>query len=1106
MTAETLLSILVRGAALLALVGAGALALRRASAAHRHLAWAVGAAALLALPAISLTMPPIPWAVLPAAAPRPAQSSPRPAIVAPKTADVREPGVAAHSPMTPTPDFAPDVAPASTSSADRPAVAAATSPMPPSPLVVAWLVGALFVALRLVAGARAARRLVARSTSIANARVLAVADEAAARLGAPRTPSVRISDDVDSPITVGALRPHVLLPTSALSWPQEQLRLALLHEFAHVRRRDLLAEFVARLALVVHWANPLAWLAVSRLRIERERACDDLVLRAGHDADEYAGFLVSLARALRPTPTVVAATMAGGPQFERRVEAILDERHSRLAPSAKSVVAFALLASLALSFAACVQPTPTTNEEPKDDVEAAKAASYTKMLENREAQGITGVAQVAPIVVALDGSGQFTSISAALDAAPAGAVIRVGPGTFDERLVVAKAVTIEGAGADKTTIVGPGDAAHPTLRIAGVRGVVVRGLTLTGRGAHVAETLAPGAVVDVSDASVRFENVAVVGGPASGVVIGQGADVEIVGCLVAGVWNNGISVGPAGDHSHRVRIAQCDIRNCWSRGITIGRGNRDVVIEGCRISGASWHGIRYDSAAPTVTGNVIFDNVRSGIYASGTTEGHIEGNLFFENGMSDVSCWLDARDLIEQNWFVNSKREAVAILGASAPVVRKNVFYGCKTALMASGIADGKGPQSQCAGGGAIEDNALCNVGTKFQKPSADGKGVVDAALPEGNKTIDMRFDGEKRPLTRESFGRQAAADGAKPLTFESPWPARPEEAATAPKPEPEDLGGFKPIRFKKIEAKFKSAKGNEDAVTTIARIKADILQIADPERRERGLVDLGDALRSDDPNVARPALASLFELRDVKYDKSRFRADVLRQLASADSGVQTASAYALMQVERDPADRDRVLTIAEATPVPSGGVLHVAMMLSQNRVDGRLADLFVKALAVDDPRRGAMDTANYLRGMWVAPAVEDAVVAAWRRHPTMGGPRETGLWPYIFGQMLPGPRESRVRAIFELIASGDDSARQLTERAITKPVDESARALAAQLAADGIATAPTAALRRTYLDVIKANGGREQVATLRALADNAMVGDDLRALAAKIADELERR
>jgi parallel beta-helix repeat protein len=1216
MTADSLLSILLRGAALSALTLAGVLALRRASAAHRHLAWTIGAVALLLLPAVAWTLPAFDVAVLPAPAAAPAVvASPRP-----------EAPVAAASSVAPAADaalaFVPDEPLPDAAVARAPATASSRSATP-SPFVLVWAAGALVVAIRLSTGARAVRRIVARSEPVRDERVLGIARDMARSFGAG-VPRLRVTGDVEAPLTVGAFRPHVLLPAAALSWSEGELRLALLHEFAHVTRRDLLAEFAARLALAVHWPNPLASVAVRRLRVERERACDDLVLESGHGAREYAGFLVALARALRAVPAraTVAATMAGGPQFEGRVRAILDGAPSRRRPSARTAAAFASLAVALTAFAACVHPTPATPDEV-----AAPA------LDHEDAQG---AAPTAVLTVAADGSGQYTSIAAAVDAAPAGALVRVGPGTFEERLVVTKSVTIEGAGAGESTVfstVTPeerqrvwdacqkevaaansddertalqarlmmrqSEMLRPTLRVRGARDVVVRGLTLSSRGVRPEGGIAPGAVVDVADGALRMEKAAVVGGDGPGVLVGQRARLAMDGCLVAGVWGDGVVVDAQREDPSEVRLSGCDIRNCRHYGIAIGGGNRAVTIGQCRISGSSWHGIRYDDASPTVRGNLIFGNDRYGIYASGATQARVEGNLFFENGMGDVGCWYASNDVIEGNTFVNAKRESVAILGDAAPVVRRNVFSGCKTALLRTNVGERSGERSVAifvrpategaAGGdwrfaienlewtsdgaavapatgslldtlkvkgamkleetpvpgtspprylsavvasvrtppgappamvervralladagfhrvevvseipnaGTIEGNWFWKNGADAQAQRLDGRGVAAAPLPAGNVAADPGFtDPEHRnyALAPTSAARAAGAGAAAPLAFETPWPARPEEAATAPKPIPAPPTQPSPTATKPA-----------DPAAALARAKADVLQISDAARRERGLADLGAALASDDPAIARPALASLYEFRDVKYDRKRFRADVVRQLGSTDDGVQFAAAYAFMQVEREEGDIDLVLAAAEKKPVTPGGLLHVAMMLSKGRVEGRLADLFVKALAVDDPRRGAMDTANYLRGMWAAPAVEDAVVAAWRRYAAAG--HERLLWPYIFGQMRPAPRESRVRAIFEMMAGGDDSVRQLAGVAVTGPVDETARPLAAQLAAAALADAPTSSLRRTYLDAIKANGGREQVPTLRALAGNEMVGEDLRTLAGQIADDLERR
>jgi hypothetical protein len=155
--------------------------------------------------------------------------------------------------------------------------------------------------------------------------------------------------DAAMPATWGILRPTVLLPAEADEWTSERQRVVLLHELAHVARRDCLTQMLATLCCAVYWFHPGAWWAARRMRVEREEACDDRVLAAGARASDYAGHLVEVARAFRlPRPATPVLAMARGSQLQDRVLAVLDaERDRRAVPRWGGVaVSAAVLAGL----------------------------------------------------------------------------------------------------------------------------------------------------------------------------------------------------------------------------------------------------------------------------------------------------------------------------------------------------------------------------------------------------------------------------------------------------------------------------------------------------------------------------------------------------------------------------------------------------------------------------------------------------------------------------------------------------------------------------------------------------------------------------------------
>src|SRR5437660_454714 len=148
--------------------------------------------------------------------------------------------------------------------------------------------------------ARGALLLAAALVTTSLLRRASAARAARDRIGAA---DVRVSAAIDVPSVTGIFAPVVLLPLAALDWDAERCRVVLLHELAHVARRDCLAQLVASIGCAVAWFDPFAWIVASRMRAERELAADEDVVAAGARASTYAGHLVAIAAlAKRPAP------------------------------------------------------------------------------------------------------------------------------------------------------------------------------------------------------------------------------------------------------------------------------------------------------------------------------------------------------------------------------------------------------------------------------------------------------------------------------------------------------------------------------------------------------------------------------------------------------------------------------------------------------------------------------------------------------------------------------------------------------------------------------------------------------------------------------------
>jgi uncharacterized protein (TIGR03435 family) len=134
--------------------------------------------------------------------------------------------------------------------------------------------------------------------------------------------------DIIEPGIYGVLRPVLLLPEGIVEQlNQAQLDAILAHEFCHVRRKDNLTAAIHMAAQAIFWFHPLTWWIGSRLVDERERACDEEVLRLGCRPNVYAESILMICRLYLSSPLACLSGVTGS-NLKRRIESIMRNRNA----------------------------------------------------------------------------------------------------------------------------------------------------------------------------------------------------------------------------------------------------------------------------------------------------------------------------------------------------------------------------------------------------------------------------------------------------------------------------------------------------------------------------------------------------------------------------------------------------------------------------------------------------------------------------------------------------------------------------------------------------------------------------------------------------------
>ena len=227
--------------------------------------------------------------------------------------------------------------------------------------------------------------------------------------------------DVSVPLVYGLLRPVILLPREAETWPDNQRAAAIRHERAHVQRHDLWTSLMAQVVCAVYWFHPLVWLVSRQLRHEQELACDDAVLSAGFEPADYAEALVAASQNLTAT-FLIGCHMLTNKSLKSRIARLLDSSLPRTTSTASrrvaGLAAAVLLASLGMTWAQPPQAAPQDEKVYKmsEGITAPKLTQkvdpkYTEEARDAKVEGTVTLS----VVVGADGLAHQINVVKPLD-------------------------------------------------------------------------------------------------------------------------------------------------------------------------------------------------------------------------------------------------------------------------------------------------------------------------------------------------------------------------------------------------------------------------------------------------------------------------------------------------------------------------------------------------------------------------------------------------------------------------------------------------------------------------------------------------------------------
>ncbi|MDE3253502.1 MAG: M56 family metallopeptidase, partial [Bacteroidota bacterium] len=228
---------------------------------------------------------------------------------------------------------------------------------------MAYLLLIVFLSIRWMMGYHQTQEIRSRGLQKMPVNYRLFVSRIAEQLGISRKIQVYLSEAVSTPLTIGFLKPVILVPLASVNHlSTEQMEAVLLHELAHIKRYDYLVNILLSIAEISLFFNPFTQLLSRQIKKERENSCDDWVLQYQYNAGSYAEALLRIA-CLQATPALAMSATGQKNELLVRVKRMIDQKENQF-NYRRQLLAFVLVTGILSSIAWLnpIQPTHANTE------------------------------------------------------------------------------------------------------------------------------------------------------------------------------------------------------------------------------------------------------------------------------------------------------------------------------------------------------------------------------------------------------------------------------------------------------------------------------------------------------------------------------------------------------------------------------------------------------------------------------------------------------------------------------------------------------------------------------------------------------------------------